>query len=230
MFVRRDWTRRGLGRAILDSCERAARAEGFTTLALMATLPGEPLYRACGFRELERTLVTMPDGVSLEGVAMERPVSPRDAPAWIRTRDLRIRSPLLYPAELRGPGAKAYGAAAVELARAARALRVPLARLLEQAGGAHVAAEVRGVDLLAAQRLVEPLRLAERERLGQQPPAPCARTRPCRRRRARSRQRPSSTIVAWSSASSGSASTRCQLASRSAGRSSGSVSGRTSAM
>ena len=46
MFVRGDWTRRGLGRAILDSCERAARAEGFRTLALMATLPGEPLYRA----------------------------------------------------------------------------------------------------------------------------------------------------------------------------------------
>ena len=28
MFVRRDWTRRGLGRAILESCERAARARG----------------------------------------------------------------------------------------------------------------------------------------------------------------------------------------------------------
>ncbi len=50
MFVRSDWTRRGLGRAILEACERAARAEGFTTLALMATLPGEPLYRAFGFR------------------------------------------------------------------------------------------------------------------------------------------------------------------------------------
>ena len=74
MFVRSDWTRRGLGRAILDSCARAAQAEGFTTLALMATLPGEQLYLACGFRELRRTLVTTPDGVSLEGVVMERPV------------------------------------------------------------------------------------------------------------------------------------------------------------
>jgi GNAT superfamily N-acetyltransferase len=75
MFVRGDWTRRGLGRAILDSCERAARAEGFQTLALMATLPGEPLYRAFGFREVERSTVTMPDGVSIEGVAMERPIA-----------------------------------------------------------------------------------------------------------------------------------------------------------
>jgi GNAT superfamily N-acetyltransferase len=75
MFVRGDWTRRGLGRAILDACERAARAEGFRSLVRMATLPGEPLYRAFGFREIERVLLTMPDGVSIEGVAMERPVT-----------------------------------------------------------------------------------------------------------------------------------------------------------
>ena len=76
MFVRRDWTRRGIGRAILEACERAARDEGFTTLALMATLPGEPLYRAYGFREIERVMVTTPDGVQLAGVAMERPIAP----------------------------------------------------------------------------------------------------------------------------------------------------------
>jgi GNAT superfamily N-acetyltransferase len=74
MFVRRDWTRRGLGRAILDSCERAARDEGFKKLVLGATLPGVPLYRSFGFREVERFVVTMPDGVSVECVAMDRPV------------------------------------------------------------------------------------------------------------------------------------------------------------
>jgi hypothetical protein len=41
---------------------------------LGATLPGEPLYRAFGFREVERITVTMPDGVSVECVAMERPI------------------------------------------------------------------------------------------------------------------------------------------------------------
>jgi GNAT superfamily N-acetyltransferase len=76
MFVREDWTRRGLGRAILASCERAAREEGFRALALMATLPGEPLYRAFGFRETGRSMVVMPDGVELAGVAMERPIAP----------------------------------------------------------------------------------------------------------------------------------------------------------
>ena len=76
MFVRSDWTRRGLGRAILESSERAARAEGFTRLVLGATLPGELLYRAFGFVEVERFPVIMPDGVSVECVAMERPIDP----------------------------------------------------------------------------------------------------------------------------------------------------------
>ena len=79
MFVHPDWTRRGIGRGIIDACQAAARAEGFTTLALMATLPGEQLYRACGFTEIERVMITLPDGVELDGVAMERPVSPAPA-------------------------------------------------------------------------------------------------------------------------------------------------------
>ncbi|WP_328524400.1 GNAT family N-acetyltransferase [Kribbella sp. NBC_00359] len=74
MFVRGDWTRRGLGRGILTACVDAARAEGFTRLALMATLPGVPLYKAFGFTEVEPVDLPMPDGVVLEGVAMERPI------------------------------------------------------------------------------------------------------------------------------------------------------------
>ena len=45
MFVRSDHARRGLGTRILEACEAAARVEGFTTLALMATLPGVQLYQ-----------------------------------------------------------------------------------------------------------------------------------------------------------------------------------------
>ncbi|MGI8920760.1 MAG: GNAT family N-acetyltransferase [Solirubrobacteraceae bacterium] len=50
MFVRSDWTRRGLGRAILDSCERAAREEGFQTLVLggnPARRTSLPIVRVC---------------------------------------------------------------------------------------------------------------------------------------------------------------------------------------
>jgi N-acetylglutamate synthase-like GNAT family acetyltransferase len=72
MFVREDWTRRGLGRRILEACEAAARSEGFRSLYLVATLPGVPLYRAYGFEQLEELDVTMPDGVSIPCVSMEK--------------------------------------------------------------------------------------------------------------------------------------------------------------
>ncbi len=75
MFVRTDWTRRGLGRAILETCERAARAAGFRELELGATLPGEPLYRAFGFRETHRFDLVTPDGVPLECVRMLRDIA-----------------------------------------------------------------------------------------------------------------------------------------------------------
>ena len=75
MFVRSDWTRRGLGRAILESCEGAARKAGFATLALMATLPGVALYRSFGFVDVESTTVTMPDGVTIDCIAMRRPIA-----------------------------------------------------------------------------------------------------------------------------------------------------------
>ena len=74
MFVRGDWTRRGLGRAILEACEAAARAEGFTRLVLGATLAGLALYEVFGFEETERFPMTMPDGVTVTVVEMDRPV------------------------------------------------------------------------------------------------------------------------------------------------------------
>ena len=74
MFVRADWTRRGLGRRILEACETAARSEGFTRLGLVATMSGVPLYLAYGFRPLEDVEVPLPDGVVLEGVAMDLPL------------------------------------------------------------------------------------------------------------------------------------------------------------
>jgi GNAT superfamily N-acetyltransferase len=75
MFVRSDWTRRGLGRRILEECESAASREGFTRLILGATLPGVPLYRAFGFQPIDEIEVTMPDGVTLACVTMGRPIA-----------------------------------------------------------------------------------------------------------------------------------------------------------
>lgn len=57
MYTHPAYARRGLGRAVLAACEDAARAAGFRRAELTATLAGEPLYRACGYAEVERFAV-----------------------------------------------------------------------------------------------------------------------------------------------------------------------------
>jgi GNAT superfamily N-acetyltransferase len=74
MFTRADWTRRGLGRRILDACEAAAKSEGYRRLALMATMPGVPLYAAYGFQPVADAEVRMPDGTTIASVSMEKPI------------------------------------------------------------------------------------------------------------------------------------------------------------
>ena len=75
MFVRSDWTRRGLGTMILEASEAAAAAEGFRSLSLMATEPGVPLYQRYGFTVVDRARVPMPDGCSITCTAMEKPIA-----------------------------------------------------------------------------------------------------------------------------------------------------------
>lgn len=74
MFTRADWTRRGLGRRILEACEAAAKGEGFRTLALMSTMPGLPLYESYGFALVERVQIAMPEGSSIAGASMTKPI------------------------------------------------------------------------------------------------------------------------------------------------------------
>jgi GNAT superfamily N-acetyltransferase len=53
MYTHPAFARRGVGRLILSLCESAAVAEGFSSLELMATLSGRPLYEAAGFVAIE---------------------------------------------------------------------------------------------------------------------------------------------------------------------------------
>ena len=48
--------RKGVGRFILALSEEAARADGFRRMELMASMAGEPLYRACGYQAGERVV------------------------------------------------------------------------------------------------------------------------------------------------------------------------------
>jgi GNAT superfamily N-acetyltransferase len=70
MYTHPDFTRRGVGRLVLDACEAAAAAEGFSRCELAATLAGEPLYKACGYRQIERFMAATPQGVAVPLVRM----------------------------------------------------------------------------------------------------------------------------------------------------------------
>jgi GNAT superfamily N-acetyltransferase len=73
-FVDPAWARRGVGTLILEACESAAKAAGFTRLEMGATLTGVPFYRVKGYIELEHLAVPLANGESLAIVRMAKEV------------------------------------------------------------------------------------------------------------------------------------------------------------
>ncbi len=71
-FIHPDWSRRGIGRGILVACEQAILGAGFKKIELVATLAGEPLYEACGYRAVERYEVPLKGGLTLPVVRMTK--------------------------------------------------------------------------------------------------------------------------------------------------------------
>jgi GNAT superfamily N-acetyltransferase len=73
-FIHPAWARRGIGSMILETCEIAALAAGFTRFEMGATLTGVPLYQARGYVALENLQVQLADGESLPIVRMEKKI------------------------------------------------------------------------------------------------------------------------------------------------------------
>ena len=74
-FIHPSWARRGIGSLILEACENAAVAAGFTRFEMGATLTGVPLYQARGYVGLENLEVPLGNGESLPIVRMEKRIS-----------------------------------------------------------------------------------------------------------------------------------------------------------
>ena len=74
-FVHPEWARRGLGRALLRACEAGMVERRFICAELVATLPGELLYQAFGYRVLDRFDIPMRDGLRLPVVRMGKQLS-----------------------------------------------------------------------------------------------------------------------------------------------------------
>ena len=73
-FVHPEWARRGIGSLILDACENAALAAGFTRLEMGATLSGLAFYRARGYAEAENQMVSLSNGEALPIVRMAKEI------------------------------------------------------------------------------------------------------------------------------------------------------------
>jgi GNAT superfamily N-acetyltransferase len=71
-FVHPAWARRGIGRNILARSEAAILAAGFRAAELVATLAGEPLYAASGYKVIERYEVPLSGGHMLPAVRMAK--------------------------------------------------------------------------------------------------------------------------------------------------------------
>lgn len=70
MYTDPAYTRRGIGRRILERCENAARSEGFTHAELAATAAGLPLYEACGYAAIEDIPTIASNGASIPLIRM----------------------------------------------------------------------------------------------------------------------------------------------------------------
>ncbi|MFZ0940273.1 MAG: GNAT family N-acetyltransferase, partial [Candidatus Sulfotelmatobacter sp.] len=71
-FVHPKWARRGIGSLILEACENAARAAGFTRMEMGATLSGVAFYQAKGYAEVENQEVPLGNGQTLPIVRMAK--------------------------------------------------------------------------------------------------------------------------------------------------------------
>ena len=69
-FIHPAWARRGIGREILQHCEKAIQLASFRSVELVATLTGVPFYRACNYSQGERFEVPLSNGLTLPVVRM----------------------------------------------------------------------------------------------------------------------------------------------------------------
>lgn len=78
MYTHPAHARRGVGKIVLNACEKAVAAAGFKRAEMAATLAGVPLYEACGYRKIEAFRSPTRTGVEVPLWRMEKDLaSPR---------------------------------------------------------------------------------------------------------------------------------------------------------
>ncbi len=71
-FIHPAWARHGVGGKILEACEDAARAAGFTRYEMGATLTGAKLFGVKGYVAVQRISIPLVNGEFLPVIHMEK--------------------------------------------------------------------------------------------------------------------------------------------------------------
>src|SRR3981189_1702583 len=74
-FIHPTWARQGIGGMILEACESAARAAGFTRYEMGATLTGAKLFGVKGYVAVKPISIPLTNGEVLPVIHMEKRVS-----------------------------------------------------------------------------------------------------------------------------------------------------------
>jgi len=69
-FIHPNWARQGIGTLLLDACEAAAHAAGFTRFEMGATLTGAKLFQTRGYVAMERLEVPLEGNITLPVIHM----------------------------------------------------------------------------------------------------------------------------------------------------------------
>ena len=71
MYTHPDFARQGVGKLVLQTCEQTAADNGFSSVELMATLSGEPLYLAAGYGAVQK-VESLVEGIAVPLVLMRK--------------------------------------------------------------------------------------------------------------------------------------------------------------
>jgi GNAT superfamily N-acetyltransferase len=71
-FIHPDFARKGIGTAILEACENAAKSYGFRSAEMMSTLPGVKLYSVCGYTGDEQVKIPVGENVDIICIKMSK--------------------------------------------------------------------------------------------------------------------------------------------------------------
>ena len=71
-FIHPEFARKGIGTAILETCEHEAKAHGFKSAEMMATLPGVNLYQVRGYEGDEQIKVPIGENIDIICIKMRK--------------------------------------------------------------------------------------------------------------------------------------------------------------